>query len=142
VTPENRTGLERRGVVAVIRRGERLLVIRRSQSVVAPGAYCFPGGAIEAEETEENALVRELVEELGVSVRPVRRIWSNDTTWNVKLSWWLVEAEPTCEYLPNPVEVESVHWLTVEEMAGLPQLLESNRHFLRALAGGEIVLDL
>jgi 8-oxo-dGTP diphosphatase len=141
VTTENRLGSERRGVVAVIRRGERLLVIRRSQSVVAPGAYCFPGGAIERDETEEQALVREIAEELGADVRPLRRIWSNTTSWSVELSWWLVDVEPACEYCPNPAEVESIHWLTAEEMRELPELLESNRHFLRALAMGEIVLN-
>jgi len=38
----------RRGVVAVVMRGEQFLVIRRSQHVRAPGMYCFPGGTIEA----------------------------------------------------------------------------------------------
>ena len=142
VTTEYRPRSERRGVVAVIHRGDRLLVIRRSQSVVAPGAYCFPGGAIEGEETEEQALVREIAEELGAIVRPMRRIWSSTTPWSVYLTWWLVEAEPVCEYCPNPAEVESIHWLTPAEMIDLPELLESNRHFLRALANGEIVLGL
>jgi (d)CTP diphosphatase len=141
VTTEKRPSIERRGVVGVIRRGERLLVIRRSQLVVAPGAYCFPGGAIDGEETEEQALVREIAEELGADVRPLRRIWSNTTSWSVELSWWLVEAEPACVYRPNPAEVASIHWLTADEMRDLPELLESNRHFLRALAEGEIVLD-
>jgi 8-oxo-dGTP diphosphatase len=140
VTSESYPTVERRGVVAVIRRGERLLVIRRSQSVVAPGAYCFPGGAIEGNETEDQAIVREMVEELGVNVRPIRRIWSNTTPWKVELSWWLVDADPECKYCPNPAEVESIHWLTASEMGELAELLASNRHFLRALADGEIVL--
>jgi len=50
-------------VVAVILRGERFLVICRSQQVRAPGMYCFPGGGIEPGETEEQALRRELLEE-------------------------------------------------------------------------------
>ncbi len=139
---EDRDSSRRRGVVAVIRRGDRLLVIRRAQSVVAPGTFCFPGGAIECDETEEQALVREIAEELGACVRPLRRIWSNTTPWNVDLTWWLAEANPDCQYRPNPAEVESVHWLTIAEMSELPELLASNRHFLSALESGEIVLDL
>ena len=42
------TKTDRRGVVAVVVLEERFLVIRRSQEVVAPGTYCFPGGAVEA----------------------------------------------------------------------------------------------
>ena len=79
----------RRGSVAGVVRDGRLLVIRRSQFVVAPRTFCFPGGAIEGSESEEEALVREIREELGVTVRPERRIWQSVTPWHVHLSWWL-----------------------------------------------------
>jgi 8-oxo-dGTP pyrophosphatase MutT (NUDIX family) len=125
--------------VAVVVREGRFLVIRRSQHVVAPGAFCFPGGGIEPGETEEAALVRELREELDVVVRPIRRVWRSVTPWNVALAWWLGEllGEPAC----NPAEVASFHWHAPHELAALPELLESNHHFLAALARGEIVLD-
>ena len=119
-----------RGVVAVIRRGERLLVIRRSQHVRAPGTYCFPGGAIEEGETEPDALRREMQEELGCDVTPIRRIWRNCTAWQVDLSWWLAELDAGVELRPNLAEVESCQWLTVAELRELPQLLSSNREFL------------
>ena len=47
--------IRRRGVVAVIVRDQRLLVIRRASGVAAPGMYCFPGGGIEPGEIEEEA---------------------------------------------------------------------------------------
>jgi 8-oxo-dGTP diphosphatase len=130
----------RRGVVAVIADDKRLLVIRRSQSVVAPGAYCFPGGAVEGEETEEQALVREIQEELGTCVRPLRPIWRSVTPWNVRLTWWSAEAAAGCTWMPNPAEVESIHWLTPAEIGLLPSLLQSNHEFLRELAAGSISL--
>ncbi len=131
----------RRGVVAVIVNDDRLLVIRRSQEVVAPGAFCFPGGGIESGESESAALVREIEEELGVCVRPLRPLWQSVTPWNVHLTWWLAEPPgPDCVWTPNPAEVESIHWHTSAEIQSLPALLESNRQFLRALAAGEIVL--
>ena len=36
------------GVVGVMQRDEKYLVIRRAAGVRAPGAWCFPGGTIEA----------------------------------------------------------------------------------------------
>ena len=36
--------------------------------------YDLPGGAVDGEETEEQALVREFVEETGMTVRPFNRI--------------------------------------------------------------------
>jgi len=122
--------VKKRGVVAVIRREERLLVIRRSQHVVAPGALCFPGGAIEAGETEESALIRELQEELNVEVRPQRRIWQSVTPWQVAISWWQAELAVVGTPVPNPAEVASVHWMTLDELRGSAELLESNHAFL------------
>jgi 8-oxo-dGTP diphosphatase len=130
----------RRGAVAVIVRDSRFLVIRRSQQVVAPGAYCFPGGGLEPGESEHEALARELLEELGVIVRPVRRVWHSVTPWRVELAWWLAELAEDAAVSPNPAEVESVHWLTPDEIRALSPLLASNAEFLDALESGAILL--
>ena len=130
----------RRGAVVIVVRNGRMLVIRRSAGVVAPLTFCFPGGGIEPGESEEDALVREFREELGVAVRPLRRLWRCTTAWKVELAWWLGQLEPDAEPVPNPAEVESVHWLTTAEMLELPELLESNREFLELVGRGEIQL--
>jgi mutator protein MutT len=130
----------RRGAVAVILDGQRMLIIRRSRSVVAPLAYCFPGGGIEDGESEEAALVREVQEEIGILVRPVRRLWRCVTAWKVQLAWWLAEMNPADVPVPSPAEVESIHWVTVKEMAQLPDLLDSNRIFLDLVERGEVEL--
>jgi 8-oxo-dGTP diphosphatase len=122
-------------------RDDRMLVIRRARSVVAPLVYCFPGGGIEAGESEEEALVREFREEVSVEFRPLRRLWRCVTPWKVELAWWLGELPPGEAPQANPREVESIHWLTPAEMAQTPDLLESNRAFLELLARGEIALD-
>jgi 8-oxo-dGTP pyrophosphatase MutT (NUDIX family) len=128
--------IRKHGVVAVILRGERFLVIRRSQSVRAPGMYCFPGGGIEPGESEEQALCRELHEELSVAARPIRRLTENVTPWQVHLAWWLAEIAVEAELIPHPDEVDSFHWLTAAEIRALPNLLASNVEFLDAWAKG------
>ncbi len=130
----------RRGVIAVVVREERFLMIRRSAQVIAPGALCFAGGGIEGEETEEQALVREFWEELGAAIVPVRRLWQSTTRWHAQLAWWLGQIHADCQLAPNAAEVASVHWLSMAEVLDAPELLESNREFLLAVARGEISL--
>lgn len=55
-------------VAAVIRRGGRILVTRRHGHAERGGQWEFPGGKIEAGESEPAALRREILEELGCEV--------------------------------------------------------------------------
>jgi 8-oxo-dGTP diphosphatase len=138
----NEPPIARRGAVAVIVRDGRLLVIRRSQHVIAPGLFCFPGGGIEPGESEQQAVVRELQEELGCAVTPRRRLWESVSSWRVHLAWWLSEFDERLPLTPNPLEVESIHWFTLGELRALPGQLESNYRFLEAIARGEVRLKL
>ncbi len=131
----------RRGAVAVVRREQHLLVIRRSLTVEAPGAYCFPGGGIEPGECEHETISREMMEELGVVARPVRRLWRSRTAWRVELAWWQAEIDHNAEIRPCPEEVASFQWFTLEELRVLPGLLESNHQFLAALSDGKFSLS-
>jgi 8-oxo-dGTP pyrophosphatase MutT (NUDIX family) len=100
----------------------------------------FPAGGIEPGETEVEALIREIREELGCDVRPLRRLWENVSPWRVHLAWWSASLADDSAIVPNPLEVESVHWMTLEEMAAQQNLLETNRRFVEAIARGETSL--
>jgi len=134
----------RHGVVAVCPREDgRMLVIRRARVVVAPLVYCFPGGGIEpTDASPEAALIRECLEELSIEIRPIRLIWQCTTKWKVRLDWYLA-ALPEGEFQlhPNPAEVDSIHWMTAEEMARCDALLDSNAEFLEMVIDGDIKLD-
>ncbi|HZL91889.1 MAG TPA: NUDIX domain-containing protein [Pirellulaceae bacterium] len=130
-----------RGVVAVVPRAGKLLVIERSQFVRAPGMFCFPGGAIEQGESEADAVVRELLEELALPARAVRKLWTSVTPWNVSLCWWLANVQPAAVPQPDPAEVASFQWLTVAEIRGFSNLLASNLEFLAAWERGEFAID-
>ncbi|MCC7083507.1 MAG: NUDIX domain-containing protein [Pirellulales bacterium] len=131
----------RHGAVAVIERQGRLLVIRRSANVLAPRQFCFPGGGLESGETEAEALVRELREELNCLVRPMGRLWETVTRWRVHLAWWQATIEGETEPSPNPLEVESIHWLTPWEILELHDVVDGNRQFVEALLRGHVTLN-
>ncbi len=138
--PQPQPEIARYGVAVVVVREGKFLIILRSQTVLAPGMYCFPGGGIEPGESEQQAVVREMQEELGITVQPRKLLWRSVTRWRVALAWWLAELDEAQEPVPNPEEVESYRWLTPGEMARLPNLLPNNHDFLRALAEGVVEL--
>jgi len=127
-------------VVAVLLHDGRLLVIRRSQTVRAPGAICFPGGAMEPGESEEQTLLRELQEEVGLTVRPVRRLHVSTTPWQVEIRWWLAAADEL-KFVLHPGEVEPIHWHTPAELLAMEGVLESNLAFLAAWQQGAFEID-
>jgi 8-oxo-dGTP diphosphatase len=131
------------GIVVVVQRGDRFLMIRRAAGVPVPGAWCFVGGAIEPGETEEQAVVREFHEEVGGHVRPLNRVWEYlRPDGKLRLFWWqaeLLDSRAKMNFAPlhaNPAEVAELRWCTPEEIEALPGLLESNCEFLRLSRAG------
>jgi 8-oxo-dGTP diphosphatase len=122
------------GVVVACRREDgKWLCIRRSAKVAAPLKVCFPGGAIEIGESQQSAVVREMREEIGIVVQPVKCIWRWDSP-NTELTLWGWIAKHNGEVLkPDPAEVAEVLWLTGDEVAEHPDAMPTNRSFIAAL---------
>ncbi len=59
---------------AIIIHEGRVLVTQRSERMSTPLKWEFPGGKVEPEESPEQCLVRELVEELNIRVEPVHKL--------------------------------------------------------------------
>jgi 8-oxo-dGTP diphosphatase len=81
-------------VAAVVRdSSNRILIAKRAPDVHMGGLWEFPGGKAENSETREQALVRELQEELGLtatSYRPLIRIPHHYPGKSVLLDVWEV----------------------------------------------------
>ncbi len=132
---------ERLAVVGIIIRDERFLVVKRALTESAPGACCFPGGGIESGESEIEALVRELHEEVGItSPQPICRLWRSRTHRNVNIAWWLTEIPSDETIVANPEEVAGIYWWSPEEMVKSGLMLQSNLDFLAELAAGRFQL--
>jgi (d)CTP diphosphatase len=130
-----------RGVVGVIFRHERLLIIRRSLTVAAPGKLCLPGGGIERGESEPQALVREMQEELAIDVDPVRLCWRSVTPSGIQLAWWLADLDLDVIPVANPDEVAEVHWMTRHEIRIANGMLPSLPTFVDAWERGDLDLS-
>jgi len=126
-------------VAAVIVRGGRVLICQRTIHQALPLKWEFPGGKIEAGETAEAALKRELQEELGIDAEVGRKLatvchrYHQDSEF--ELHFFLVE-----RYSGDPINMifKEIRW---EELAKLPQydFLEADLRFVRDLAAGKIL---
>ena len=64
-------------VAAIIEKDGLILLAQRPATADQPGMWEFPGGKVEAGETQPQALVRELHEELGIEALPLGYIASH-----------------------------------------------------------------
>lgn len=104
-----------RVVAAIIRKDGKIFATQRGY-----GAYKdyweFPGGKIEAGETPEQALIREIKEELATTIRPERFVMTVEYDYpefHLSMDCFIcsiVEGEPEL------LEHESACWLTMEHL--------------------------
>ncbi len=133
----------RKGVVAVIERDGRWLMIRRAVGIKAAGWWCFPGGGIEPREDPRVALVREIREEVGLDVAVERLLWHwQKPDGSLSLSWWKVrladaDQQPVC----NPNEVAEARWVAPTDLRRLEPLLPNNLEFCEAYLDGRLVCE-
>lgn len=108
----------RKLVVAGLIIGEdgRILITQRRADQALPLQWEFPGGKVEPGESPEAALVRELREEIGVTVA-VGRIW--DVLFHAYPTFDLVMLVYACRITdgePRAVEVADLVWAAPREL--------------------------
>lgn len=108
--------------MAILRNGDSVLMCHRHPDREwVPDVWDFPGGHVEPSETPQQALVRELHEELGVVVGEPR--YPPDEVLNfesesTRLSVWFIDYHGPFENRA-PEEHDDVRWLTVDDAAQL-----------------------
>jgi 8-oxo-dGTP diphosphatase len=122
----------------IVRDGEVLIGQRRPNQPMAM-LWEFPGGKIEAGESPEQALARELDEELGIRAvigRPVTRVRHNYRHGGaVDLQFFAVH-EFTGEIVSHIYH--QVRWVKLEDLSGY-EFLAADRGLIRDLAAGKLL---
>ncbi len=108
-------------VGAALYDGGRLLAARRSAPPELAGRWELPGGKVEPGELPEEALVRELREELGVEAEAVARVPGE---WLLKPGYVLqVWAARLVSGEPKPLQDhDDLRWLGPDEIWDVPWL--------------------
>lgn len=130
-------------VAGVLVKDHRVLVQREKDGT----AYALPGGHVQIGETLEDALVREIREEMGVGIRCVRLLWSEECFWawcgrqahQISFYYLMELREPldlpeNGEFVPQKDHRDVVFgWMPIEELQHVtvyPAFLKEEIHHL------------
>ena len=107
-----------RVVAAVVERDAHYLITQRRAEAVLPGLWEFPGGRVEAGESDEQALARELGERLGARVLLGRKIGGRHHAYaGYEVALALYQAKlPDGERL-RALRVQDFRWVTSDQFA-------------------------
>ena len=115
----------------VVNSDNEVLIAKRAVDAHQGGLWEFPGGKVEAGESVEQALARELLEETGIRVeqaRPLIRVHHDYGDKSVLLDVWRVEA---FSGEAHGREGQPVKWVRPEQLAGYT-FPEANLPIIRA----------
>jgi len=107
-------------VAAILRKGEKVLIDKRSADGLLGGMWEFPGGKIEQDEDHSTALKRELMEELGISVNleDLFGIYTHAYThFTVKVHTYfakIINGEP------KALEADDIEWVDISALGDFP----------------------
>jgi len=103
-------------VAAIVNSQHKVLISKRPADVHQGGLWEFPGGKLEAGESVEAGLLRELQEELGITLthsRPLIRVAHDYTDKSVLLDVWRVDG---FEGEPAGREGQQIRWVSVDQL--------------------------
>jgi A/G-specific adenine glycosylase len=106
---------------AIIYKHDQVLITQRPEPGLLGGMWEFPGGKLQAGETLETCLKREIREELGidVAVRNLFGIYHHAYThFKVSLNAFCCEMIDSNQ--PRPIQVQDFRWVTIPDMNDFP----------------------
>lgn len=122
-------------------RRHQILISRRPDHLHQGGLWEFPGGKVEADELPEQALCRELEEELGIQVtqaQPFLQISHDYSDKQILLDIWQVD-EFTGQ--PRGMEGQDCRWVDLAALVGRDsdyRFPAANQAILNKLATGQL----
>jgi len=120
------------GVAVIWNQEQKILIDKRRQGGLLGGLWEFPGGKLEAGETLEACIEREIMEELAIAIEVGEHLITIDHTYShfhVTLNVY------HCRHTsgePQPIECDEIRWVTLDEIDQFP-FPKANEQIIAAL---------
>jgi 8-oxo-dGTP diphosphatase len=120
-------------VAIVIKKDGKFLLIKRAKRGKAENYWCPITGAVEKGETQAQAVMREAEEEMGLIVKPVKKIWECFTDdEQYRLHWWCVKLLDDKVKI-NHDEVKEYRWLSIKDMQEIEKMFKADLYFFKRI---------
>ena len=117
-------------IIVSIRKGDSILLARGMMS--PPGRYSNIAGFVEAGETLEQAVAREVEEEVGIRVKNVTYHSSQPWSFPHQLMTGFLAEYDSGEITPAPGEIDEADWFEIDALPEIPST---------ATISGQIIVD-
>lgn len=111
---------KRIGVAVIRNNAHQILIDRRREEGLLGGLWEFPGGKIEADETVEACIRREIREEIGLDIEVEDRLITLDHAYT---HFRITLTAHFCRYLggtPQAIECQEIRWVGVDDLDRFP----------------------
>lgn len=119
--------------VGVVIQQKMILISKRPAHKLKGGYWEFPGGKIEENETPEQALVRELQEEVGIQALELQPLIQHYHDYSEHSA--LLEVFVVTRFVgePKSLEKQEIRWVPIESLSDY-QFLEANQVIIENLS--------
>jgi NAD+ diphosphatase len=122
-------------IIVLVVRGDECLLARAPH--YAAGRFSTLAGFIEAGETAEAAVAREIQEEVGIEVEKVRYFKSQSWPFPHALMLGFFADYKAGELMPDGVEILEAHWFSRDNLPDLPPSFSISRQLIESYRRGD-----
>ena len=120
------------GVAVIWNQERKILIDKRRQGGLLGGLWEFPGGKLEAGETLEACIKREIMEELGIVIEVEDHLITIDHTYaHFRVTLNVYNCRHTSGE-PQLIECDEIRWVTLDEIDQFP-FPKANEQIIAAL---------